>query len=80
MSRRAGFLPVFIVANRLGLSVGFLDHARRAGFGPPFVRIGGELRYHWPSVVLWSVRCGLTLAESRVPEAVRTDGAVAGFS
>lgn len=72
MSRRGEFLPVFIVANRLGLSVGFVDHARRAGFGPPYLLVGGELRYHWPSVVLWSVRCGLPLTETSVIDAERS--------
>ncbi len=67
MSRRTELLPVFVVSNRLGLSVGFLDYARRAGFGPPYVRVGKEARYDWPKVVAWSARCGLLLAELKIP-------------
>jgi len=67
LSRRAELLPVFIVSNRLGLSVGFLDYARRAGFGPPYVRVGREARYDWPKVVAWSARCGLSLIAPEVP-------------
>jgi hypothetical protein len=66
LSRRAELLPVFIVSNRLGLSVGFLDLARRAGFGPPYVQLGKEARYDWQKVVAWSARCGLSLAEPEV--------------
>jgi hypothetical protein len=67
LSRRAELLPVFIVSSRLGLSVGFLEHARRAGFGPPYVRVGKEARYDWPKVVAWSARCGLSPADPKVP-------------
>ena len=45
LSSRVELLPVFIVSNRLGLSVGFLDLARRAGIGPPYVMVGKEARY-----------------------------------
>ena len=61
MSRRAELLPVFIVSNRLGLSVGFLEHARRAGFGPPYVKVGREARYDWPTVLAWAAQCGLSV-------------------
>ena len=67
MSRRAELLPVFVVSNRLGLSVGFLEHARRAGFGPPYVKVGREARYDWPTVLAWSAQCGLSLTEPEVP-------------
>lgn len=62
---RTELLPVFIVSNRLGLSVGFLDHARRAGFGPPYVRVGRETLYDWASVVAWVTERGLALAEAK---------------
>ena len=61
MSRRAELLPVFVVSNRLGLSVGFLEHARRAGFGPPYVKVGRGARYDWPTLLAWSAQCGLSL-------------------
>jgi hypothetical protein len=68
LSSRSEFLPVFVVANRLGLSVGFLEQARRAGYGPPFVVIGGRALYHWPSLVAWSARRGLPLDKSEPAE------------
>ncbi len=63
MSRRVELVPVYVVSNRLGLSIGFLDHARRAGFGPPYVQVGKEALYDWPKVFAWSARCGLSLSE-----------------
>ncbi|RBP16885.1 hypothetical protein DFR50_104163 [Roseiarcus fermentans] len=58
MSQRHHFIPITIAAHRLGLSIGFLRLARRTGLGPPFVDAGGELCYHWPSVVAWARRTG----------------------
>jgi hypothetical protein len=63
LSRRVELVPVYIVSNRLGLSIGFLDYARRAGFGPPYVQVGKEALYDWPKVVAWSARCGWSLSE-----------------
>ena len=45
MARQDEFLPVFVVANRLGVSVGFLLLARRAGYGPPCRKFGDEILY-----------------------------------
>ena len=59
--RRNQLLPVFIVASRLGVSVGFLLHARRAGYGPPCINFGDDARYHWPSVAAWAVKRGLPI-------------------
>jgi hypothetical protein len=66
LSRRVELLPVFVVSNRLGLSVGFLDYAPRAGFGPPYVGVGEGTRYDWPEVVAWSTGRGLSLTEPEV--------------
>jgi hypothetical protein len=67
LSRRVDLVPVFVVSNRLGLSVGFLDYARRGGFGPPYLKVGEEALYDWPKVVAWSARCGLSLSELNGP-------------
>ena len=74
MSRRVELVPVYVVSNRLGLSIGFLDHARRAGFGPPYVRVGKEALYDWPKVVAWCVRCGLSLSALAVGAAASSSG------
>lgn len=58
MSQRNNFIPITVAAHRLGLSIGFLRLAKRAGLGPPFVEVGGELSYHWPSVLVWARRTG----------------------
>jgi hypothetical protein len=63
LSRRVELVPVYVVSNRLGLSIGFLDYARRAGFGPPYVQVGDEALYDWAKVMAWSARCGLSASD-----------------
>ena len=40
-------------AERAGISASFLNKARVTGDGPPFVKIGKAVRYHWPAVEAW---------------------------
>jgi len=47
-------VPVYAVANRLGVSVAFLNLARKSGYRPPCIRNGDGVMYHWPSVEQWA--------------------------
>ena len=40
-------------AKRLNVSPSFLNKARLTGDGPPYVKIGKAIRYHWPTVMKW---------------------------
>ena len=40
-------------ADRAGISASFLNKARITGDGPPFIKVGKAVRYHWPDVAAW---------------------------
>jgi hypothetical protein len=40
-------------AKRLSVSPSYLNKARLTGDGPPYVKIGKAVRYHWPTVMKW---------------------------
>jgi hypothetical protein len=66
MPTRDEHVSVFVAAGRLGLSAGFLKLARRAGYGPPYSMVNGNVIYHWPAVARWAKERGF-----QVPEANR---------
>jgi hypothetical protein len=61
-------LPPPVVAQRLNVAVQTLARWRSERVGPPFLRVGGRIAYHWPDVVRW-------LASRRVASTAETDGA-----
>jgi predicted DNA-binding transcriptional regulator AlpA len=46
-------LSVSEAADRLGVSPSFLNKARSAGDGPPFVKIGARVAYDQADLVAW---------------------------
>ncbi|WP_374578530.1 helix-turn-helix transcriptional regulator [Phenylobacterium sp.] len=46
-------LSVSEAADRLGVSPSFLNKARSAGDGPPFVKIGARVAYDQGDLVAW---------------------------
>jgi len=64
LSSREELVSVFVAAGRLGFSAGFLNCARRGGYGPPYATINGKIVYHWPSVEKWAKDRGLQIARS----------------
>jgi hypothetical protein len=49
------FGDVSAAAKVLGVSPSFLNKARMTGNGPPYLKLGGRVRYHLPSVVAWAL-------------------------
>lgn len=48
------YLTTASVAERLDISVSYLEQARVRGDGPPYIRIGRAVRYRWGAVVEWA--------------------------
>jgi hypothetical protein len=54
MATNSEFVDVIEVARRLDVSVSFLNKARVFGGGPPYVKIGRNVRYDWPATLEWA--------------------------
>jgi predicted DNA-binding transcriptional regulator AlpA len=54
MATNSEFVDVAEVAKRLDISVSFLNKARLYGDGPPYVKIGRNVRYDWPETLEWA--------------------------
>lgn len=41
------------VARQYGLKPAWLRKMRAKGQGPPWIKVGGLVRYHWPTLTVW---------------------------
>jgi hypothetical protein len=49
-----GYNATEATALQLGVSSSYLNKARLSGGGPPYVKFGHAVRYHWPTVRAWA--------------------------
>lgn len=49
-----GYNRTEATARRLGVSTSYMNKGRLNGSGPPFVKFGHSVRYHWPTVRAWA--------------------------